>query len=77
MILAADTGGKQWEQYQAADTLTLTLVSKGVPTKLLKFFWLKIFYTGVQPWAANISANFRKIWNAPNGILEGLGETDS
>ena len=49
-----DTGGKQWEQYQAADTLKwtwrqkfvymLSLLSKGVPTKLLKFFWLKIFF---------------------------------
>ncbi len=33
--------------------------------------------TGGQPLAANISANFRKIWNGPNGILRGLGETDS
>jgi hypothetical protein len=49
-----DTGGKQWEQYQAADTLKwtwrqkiiymLSLLSKGVPTKLFKFFWLKIFF---------------------------------
>ncbi len=49
-----DTGGKHWEQYQAADTLkwtgrqkfiyVLTLLSKGVPTKLLKFFRLKIFF---------------------------------
>jgi hypothetical protein len=28
------------------------------------------------PWAANISGNFRKIWNIPHGILRGLGETD-
>ncbi len=89
-----DTGGKQWEQYQAADTLKwtwrqkficmLTLLSKGIPTKLFKFSWLKIFSfaigvndTGGQPLAANISANFRKIRNGPNGILRGLGETDS
>ncbi len=49
-----DTGRKQWEQYQAEDTLKwtwrqkfiyiLTLLSKGVPTKLFKFFWLKIFF---------------------------------
>ncbi len=49
-----DTGGKQWEQYQAADTLKwtwrqkfifmVTLLSKGVPTKLFKFFWLKNFF---------------------------------
>ncbi len=25
----------------------------------------------------NISANFRKIWNDPTGILMGLGDTDS
>ncbi len=66
-----DTGGK-WEQNQAADTLKwtwrqkfiymLTLLSQGVPTKLLKLFWFKIFfiYHRCQPWAANISANFRK-----------------
>ncbi len=33
--------------------------------------------TGGQPLAANTSANFRKIRNGPNGILRGLGETDS
>ncbi len=36
--------------------------------------------TGGQPWAANISANFRekKNLNGPNGILRRvLGETDS
>jgi hypothetical protein len=31
--------------------------------------------TGGQPWAANISP--KKIRNGPNGILRGLGETDS
>ncbi len=50
---AIDTGGKYWEQYQAADTLKwtwrqkfiykLTLLPKGAQTKLLKFFCLKIF----------------------------------
>ncbi len=48
-----DTSGKQWEQYQAENTLKLTwrqkfiymlsLLSKGVPTKLLTFFFLRIF----------------------------------
>ncbi len=62
-----DTGGKEWEQYQAADTWKWTwgqkfihmfpLLLKGDQTKLLKFFWLKIFS---KPWAANISANFQK-----------------
>ncbi len=40
---------------------------KSVKTKYLKLFWLKIFSiapslndTGGAPWAANISANFRK-----------------
>ncbi len=32
--------------------------------------------TGGTPWLANISANFQKIWNIPNGILWGWGETD-
>jgi hypothetical protein len=43
-----------------------TLLSKGVPAKLLTFFWLKIFFichagvkdTGGELWAANISTNF-------------------
>ncbi len=50
-----DTGGNQWDYNKAADTLKwtwrqkciysmLTLLYKGVPTKLLKFFWLKIFF---------------------------------
>ncbi len=49
-----DTGGKQGEQCQAADTskwtwrqkfiYMLSLLSQGVPTKLLKFFLLKIFF---------------------------------
>ncbi len=32
--------------------------------------------TGGAPGAANISANFQKIWNGPIGIIRGLGETD-
>ncbi len=41
------------------------LLPKGDQTKLLKFFWLKIFFhlplvSLSKPWAANISANFRK-----------------
>ncbi len=48
-----DAGGKYWEQYQAADTWKWTwrqkfiykfpLLPKGDQTKLLKFYWLKIF----------------------------------
>ncbi len=85
-----DTGGKQWEQYQTADTLKwswrqkftymLTLISKGVPTKLLKFFWLRFFSfatgvndTGGQPWAAIISANFRKNLKRPYWYTQELG----
>ncbi len=40
-------------------------------------FAMGVVDTGGQPWAANISANFRKNRNGPNGILRGLGETDS
>jgi hypothetical protein len=36
-----------------------------------------VVVTGGAPWLANISANFRKIRNGRNGILWGLGETDS
>ncbi len=58
----------------------LTLLSKGVPTKLLKFFLLKIFLichrcqdTGGQPWAGNISTNFRKISKRSKWDTLGLG----
>ncbi len=89
-----DTGGKQWDQYQAADTLkwtwrqkciyVLTLLSKGVQTKLLKFFWLKIFlicHRCQQHWWSTLSCEYlrefsKKIWNGPTGILWGWGETD-
>ncbi len=83
------TGGKQWDQYQAEDTLKwtwrqkfiymLTLLSKGVPTKLLKFFWLKVFSfaTDVVNLELRISPRIlEKIQNGPNGILWGWGETD-
>ncbi len=33
--------------------------------------------TGGAPWLANISANFQKNRNAPNGLFWGWGETDS
>jgi hypothetical protein len=36
-----------------------------------------VYDTSGAPWAANIDANFEKIWNDPNIILRGLGETDS
>ncbi len=59
-----DTGGKQWEQFQTADNLKwtwrkkyiymLTLLPKGVQKKQWKLSWF------FAPWAANISANFRK-----------------
>ena len=90
-----DTGGKQWEQYQAADTskwtwrqkfiYMLSLLSKGVPTKLLKFFWLKIFFI-CHRWSTTPVVNlelrispriFEKIRNGPNRTLWGWGETDS
>ena len=81
-----DTGGKQWEQYQAADTWKWTwrqkfiymfpLLPKGDQTKLLKFFWLKIFsiFSNLE---LRISPRiFEKIRNGLNGILWGWGETD-
>ncbi len=35
------------------------------------------FATSGAPWLANISENFRKIWNNPNAFIRGLGEDDS
>jgi hypothetical protein len=35
------------------------------------------FETSGAPWLANISANFRKIWNDPSVIFRGLREDDS
>ncbi len=57
--------------------ILLILLPKGVQTKYLKLFWLKIFLIGGAPWAADISENFIKNLNGPFGILRGLGETDS
>ncbi len=56
-----------------------TLLLKGVKNVKMKIF---PFVTGVYdtngaPWAANISANFWKIWNGFIGILNGSGETES
>ncbi len=48
----------------------LTLLSKGVPTKLLKFFLLTFFH---WPWPTNISANFRKNSKRPYWYTQGLG----
>ncbi len=57
--------------------------SKGVPTKLLKFFWWKIFlichrcqrhqWSTGQPWAGIISAIFRKISKRSLWDTLGLG----
>ncbi len=66
----------------------LTLLPKGVQTKLLKFFCLKVLVhlppvslTPVTP-VANLELrisprNFEKIRNGPNSIIRGLGETGS
>ncbi len=56
----------------------LTLLFKGVPTKLLKFFWLKIFSFAMTP-VVNLELRiclriFEKIRNGPNGILRGWGK---
>ncbi len=45
--------------------------------KLVTKFAAGVVDTGGAPLLANISANFRKIRNGPNGILWGWGETDS
>ncbi len=44
------------------------------PKEIMKTFLVEDFFH--LPWAANISGNFRKIWNGPNGVIRGLGETD-
>ncbi len=52
----------------------VTLLPKGAQTKLLKFFCLKILVdTGSAPWAANISANFRKNSKRPYCYTQMLG----
>jgi hypothetical protein len=67
----------QWYWRQIMGTISGCLHL--IQTKQLKHFWLKIFPFGVNntggtPWAANISLNFLKIWNGPNGILRGFGK---
>ncbi len=83
-----DTGGKQWEQYQAADILKWTWRQKFMynstiqrcPKKLLQFFWLKIFLiatgdvdTGINLELRISSRIFEKI---QNGVLRGLEKTE-
>jgi hypothetical protein len=56
----------------------LTLLPKGVQTKLLKFFCLKVSLTPVANLELRISPRtFEKIRNGPNGKIKGLGETGS
>ncbi len=45
--------------------------------KLVAKFITGVVDTGGAPWLANISANFRKIRNGPDGILWSWGKTDS
>ncbi len=42
--------------------------------KLVAKFATSVVDTGSAAWLANISANFRKNWNSPNGILWGWGK---
>ncbi len=66
-IMATISGCKHLKVNLKAKFINMfTLLPKGVQTKLLKFFCLKVFPfatgvvdTGGKPWAANISANFR------------------
>jgi hypothetical protein len=62
----------------------LTLLPKGVQTKYLKLFWSEIFSfvtdvnnTGGAPSMAKTPWIFKIFRNGPNGILSGLGKTDS
>jgi hypothetical protein len=67
--------------------MLLTLVATTLAKPVAKFaagvvdtngnFPTGVIDTGGAPWLANISANFQKVRNAPNGILWGWGETDS
>ncbi len=54
----------------------LTLLPKGVQKKSEDFFLFATVAvdTSGKPWAANISANFAKIWNVPNGIIRAWGK---
>ncbi len=84
-----DTGGKQWEQYQAADTSKWTWrqisTTQRCPNKIIKIFLLEDFLhlppastTPVVHLEPRISPQILgKIWNGLNGILRCLGETDS
>jgi len=51
------------------------------PNKIIQTFLIEDFFhlppVSATPWAAKISANFKKIWNGPNGILWGMGEIDT
>ncbi len=42
------------------------------PKEIMKIFLIEDFFPFAKPWAANISANFRKIRNGPNGIIRGF-----
>jgi hypothetical protein len=57
----------------------LTLLPKGVQTKLLKYFCLKVFpFATAATLELRISPRiFEKIRNGPNGLIRSLGETDS
>ncbi len=62
----------------------LALQPIGVQIKQLKLFWLKIFpfATCVNDTGGALDLRIspqilEKIWNDTNGILKGLGETDS
>jgi hypothetical protein len=51
---------------------------KGLSSLILfPLFAAGVVDTGGAPLLANISRIFEKIWNGPNGILWGWGETDS
>ncbi len=45
--------------------------------KMVENFATGVVDKGGAPWLANISANVKKIWNGPNGLLWGSGETNS
>jgi hypothetical protein len=68
----ADTGGK----FAAGVADTGGNFAAGVVDTGGKFA-TGVVDTGGAPLLANITANFRKIRNGPNGILWGWGETDS
>ncbi len=54
----------------------LTLLPKGVQKKQEKNFWWKIFFHLHLELRISLRI-FEKIRNSPNGIIRGLGETDS